>query len=709
MIHRGSWLRCLVLSGTFMLFGLMAGCGSDSDTSGIDVNTESLRIYQLWADSGSFAADAGDPSARRFQLTLSGGFDEEGEVMYFDNRGGKDAGFVTIGKLIRDVWPRVYGDLAPNATLKATTNEGVVYLSCIVEKPVLDAKTGTLTFAITYLSGDRPQADLAFTNPVLIITNNAKKVRPEIWSHQIDGDVATFEPVRNADGTFVDGTYTLRFQKALGNANGITCAPQRKSQSVPVAEYLQSWQARFGKVPPNATVMFPATNDQVGGVHAVTLSNPAFDEESGSFSFTAKVIYSPFLPIGKSGLSVKMPTLFIDGGPDGFPALFGNVFAIQFRNSTKANVTVWLERTQPPCSRQVAHDQGCSDTDWTKLQSQFAQSGTKFHIINAEGTYARAPVLSHTDLAPGETLRISPPLDSDRMPQWYYGAKGHEATAGVAAWVTKKGIQMPTIGAVTKLEFNLDNPHKQIVYDLSVIEGANMKVTMTYEGPGTSAPIMKECRIPLDAYDPVKNIDGCPYGGPEPMANSSAQSCINPKWYPYDSIGTEVVKPSWVVAAKDFTLTDADNSKYSALLAESTLALKGWIAYNQGINPNWNLPLHYSKDGFTGYMLAEAGIGDADGKKTFLPAKKAYHVWWATNPVSKGWKGYVQNNRKGICDSYVWAYDEKVWKPSDFELGNDGFTTDGNVNPLHDNPINPLISQKQYKDSYLNIDITQIK
>lgn len=696
-----SWITFVVLFCMVIATGTMTGCDSGGGS-----NTQSLRIYQIWADDGSFTADAGDATARKFQLTLNGGFTADDEVMYFDNRGAKDAGFDTFGNLVNTVWPKVYGT-APNATLKATTSKGVIYLSCIVDTPVLDTKTGKLSFAITYLAGDRPKADLAFTDPVLIITNNAATIQREVWSHQINGDSATFEPVKNPDGSAVEGTYTLRFHKALGDANGVTCAPQRKTQSISVQQYLQGWQTRFGTNPPNATLMFPANNDQLGGVHAVTLSNPVYDEATGSFSFTAKVIYSPFLPIGKTGLTVKLPTLFVDAGPGGFPKYDGNVFSIQYRNSTTDTITVWLEPTQPPCSKQVAHDQGCSATDWTALQNQFTKSGTKFVIIDANGTSKNTSVLSHTDLAPGETLRIIPPLGSDGMPQWYFGAAGSETTAGPATWVTKKGISMPAVGAVTKVEFNPD-PNHILWFDLSAIEGVNIQVTMSYEGPGTADVTTKECKIPLDDYSDT-NSDGCPYGGPETMTGSTASSCLHPRWYPYDSIEAAVLKPSWVVAPKDFTLTDSDNTKYAAILADATQALKGWIAYFSGQDSRWKPPVHYATDAFTGYMLADGAIGDADGKGTFLPAKKAYHIWWATNPVALGWKQYVQQNGKGNCDSYAWAYDEKVWKPADFTKSNNGFTTDGNVNPLNENSIVPLVSHALSKNTYLNIDIAQVK
>ena len=150
------------------------------------------------------------------------------------------------------------------------------------------------------------------------------------------------------------------YAKIIDNAAfGYACAPHRKSSTITVKEYVDSWQDRFGAIPPNATIAYDATDDQIGGVQVVTLSNPVYDETTGSISFTARLLYSAFLPIGKSGQTVNSPSIFIDGGADGFPTYKDNVFSIQYRNSSSSAITVWLQGDQPPCSKAEAEAKNC--------------------------------------------------------------------------------------------------------------------------------------------------------------------------------------------------------------------------------------------------------------------------------------------------------------------------------------------------------------
>lgn len=696
--------RCIILLWLVILASLTAGCSNDNSS-----NTESLNIYEIWATSGSFTAVAGDETARQFQLNLSNQFTEDDDVLYFTNRGAQQAGTFKLGNLISNIWPRVYGSVAPNAILqgKTVTNE-TVYISCIVDKPILNKATGQLSFSITYLSGQRPNTNLALTDLQLIITNNAATAQPEVWSHNLDGATATLEPSTNADGT-----YTFRIQNAFGSVLGITCAPQRKTETITTKLYFDHWNTRFGTNPPNVSVSFTDSNILVSQAFIATLSNPVYDEKTGSVSFTAKNVYFPFGSIGKNTLTMKAPTVFIDAGPGGFPTYADNVFSIQVRNSTADEITVWMMKNQPPCSEAVAATGKCDNSlSWDLLADAFKQSGTKFYRILSDGTWKEIEKPSNsTTLKTKEILRIVPPV-ANGTPQWWWSDGKNAVTAGTVMWVTKSTVSMPSPpkdGGV--FEYNVQGGSRwgtvdqKVFWDISAVNGMHFKATMAFEGPGcgtsdncgcSTAP-NKLCQVPLEDYD--VNTDGCPYS----LTDGLFKTCPNPKFYPYDSLDNRI-KPSWVVAPKSFTQSDLDLSQYATWMSETKTAVNGWLDYltSNGIP----LPEHYAKDAITGYVLSDAAIGAVDNSK-YLNAKKGYHVWWSTNPVAQNYLKYLQQNNKGNCDAYGWTYDEKKWKTGDSFTG-------ANVDPPENKSVHPNVecltkpADSTKEGKYLNIDINYI-
>ena len=293
--------------------------------------------------------------------------------------------------------------------------------------------------------------------------------------------------------------------------------------------------------------------------------------------------------------------------------------------------------------------------------------------VKTNGTYGvprEVAVSNHIDLEKGETLRIVPPL-SGIIPEWYWNIINDKKetipyTAGVGAWVTKKGISMIVHDWISFFEFNLDSKQQLIWFDISAVDGVNANATMTYEGPGcgsdttckTGATLPKVLKTNIDAYD--GNNDGCPYI----MTYGSQATCSNPKFYP-TTIDAGKKKPAWVIASDKFTKNDVE-LKHADI----------WKAAG-------------SPDGLT---MAQAPSGES-------VKKKAYHIWWSTNPVAQGWLKYLQNNAKGKTDAYGWAYDEKRWKTGD--------TFDVHGNPPDNKAVFPLVHGPNLKDTYLNIDILE--
>lgn len=597
-------------------------------------------------------------------------------MLYFTNRGAQEGGYDTTDNIMNNIWPRVYGSVAPNAIIKATTTQGEIQLVCTLSKPLYNKNKNQLEFTVTYLDGQRPDPALALSAVKMIITNNAPQVKPEIWSHLVTADLAVVTP------TGTDGIYTLTLQHP-DEAMGLACAPQRKTSTISIGRYIDGWAARFGTDPPNATLAYDPSNEQIGGVQIVTLTNPVYNEITDSLRFTAQLVYSALLPIGKNGLTVKNPSLFIDGGEDGFPTYAGNVFSIQYRNSTDSGITIWFGGDQPPCSKAEAAncDTGIVNdeyaTKWKNLYDAgvFTRSGTHFYITDTSGKSTEVAVSNSIDVPKGETLRIIPPQPPSvgSAPEWYYKKNGKIETAGVVAWATKKGVQMPAPEPVTVYEYNLDSAQKIIWFDLSGVNGINTNATMVYEGPGcgndincgTGVTLPKVLKSNLDDYNGTN--DGCPYS----MTFASAKSCPNPKFYPKSKIDTG--KPAWVVSTDEYTTTDA------SLPANVTL---------------WNVAVAANKGAtFTGLDLARAGDGSAK-------IKPVYHIWWSTNPVGQGWLKYLQSNKKGKTDAYGWAYDEKRWKLGD--------TFDIYGNPPDNKAVEALVHGTYKNNTYLNIDILKL-
>ena len=211
--------------------------------------------------------------------------------------------------MYKNIWPRVYGKVAPNALLRATAADGsVIALFCMLEQPIYNAASGKLSFVMTYLNGYRkPASNLAVTDVKLVILNNAASALPEDWAQLMTCDTGTFTPVNS-----IDGTCTLSIRHAHDNVFSYTNAPARKSKILTVGDFMRSWRTRFGSTHPNVSIVYSVGKGAYNAVQFATLTNPLYDEATGNISFTAKILYGT-APIGSSGLQVTNPTLIIDG------------------------------------------------------------------------------------------------------------------------------------------------------------------------------------------------------------------------------------------------------------------------------------------------------------------------------------------------------------------------------------------------------------
>jgi hypothetical protein len=335
MVSRWTAFQLIIVISLSIISCILVSCGSGGDS------TESPRIYQMSADAGSFTVVAGDDQGTTFQLSLS---DVRRDIIWFSDRPSRDAGVDTVDNLITNIWPNVYGSVAPNALMKATIpNQGDIQIFCIIDRPVYNAATDSLTFTITYLNGNQlPITNLAVQDVKFIIIDNASNTETDEWSQLLFGARAWFE---STDAT---GIYTFRLTSAYPDVLSYTGAPDRSSAKIALQEYLQSWQDRFGDTPPNVSISSTLENGDTK-IDMVTLSAPVYDENTNSISFTAQALY------GAVQINQKLanPILFTDANqgsmdiPDP-PANNPSYFQIMIVNRTgkKAESPRGLKKTR---------------------------------------------------------------------------------------------------------------------------------------------------------------------------------------------------------------------------------------------------------------------------------------------------------------------------------------------------------------------------
>lgn len=667
------WFKSLSILGTLVLASFITGCSNGSNSNPLEVvgsqpvaDPQSLRNYELTAEEGSFKAVGEAGGQAEFQLSLHG----LGDVLFFTNLGVTETGYETVQGLVNKLWPSGTSAVAnepfgPNATLRYSVDGEVHDLLCVLEKPIYDESTGQLDFTITYLDGVRP-VDEDNLRDVKIIIKKAAEIHPVQWSIILNGNSATL------DVTDISGEYLLTIEGVNEHIFAAASAPHRNSLPMTANDLIRHWETVADASPLNASLSYSAPINAESGAHRLTLQNPVYDVDRNVMQFTAKAL-SGTTSI-ESGISINHPTIYLDSTAGiAFPTSVDNRFSIQYRNSTAEAVTVWLNGAQPPCSESEATS--CSvgavpdhyTMDWKNMKGAFKSSGTHFYVHNKKTKKTKEiEVTNRINLERGETLRIVPPVGADNHPQWYYSVGGNVTTAGVTGWVTKKGVNMPAPTQVNLFEFNVDYPGKTIWGDISAVDGLNSNGTMAWVGRGcgknptcgTGVTMPRRLMTNIEPYN--GRNDGCPHI----MVVGGARTCPNPKHYPPRITTRE--RPHWVVGSDSFT-TDKVSTGHAEI-------------WRKAGSPN-------------GLQMCAAASGLA-------APKEAYHIWWPTNAVGKGWLKYLQKNRKGRCDAYGWAYDEKKWKPGD------SFNKDGN--PPDNTSVTPLFAGPMKNDTYLNIDILKV-
>lgn len=654
--------------GSLVLASFLVGCSGGGNNNPAFVEDlqaaaapQSLRNYELTAQEGSFSAVGENANENAFELSLSG----VSEALFFTNQGVLEAGADPVKNLVTNIWPEQYETIGPNAVLQYSAGGEVYDLSCVLNNPTYDESTGLLNFTVTYLDGVRPVDGENFQDVKITITKNATEPHPAQWSTILNGDTASLDETDDPD------EYLLTITGVNEHIFASAAAPHRNSLPMTSGDLINRWETGSDGSPPSASLSFSAPRNAEAGVQVLELTNPVYDSDRDVMQFTARSLFGT-TPIG-AGMSVNRPTLSIDGAvAHAFPTATENHFSIQYRNNTPETITVWLNGAQPPCSKTEAPScvvGGVPDhytTDWKNLKDMFKKSGTHFYVLDSKTRKSREiEVTNRINLKRGETLRIVPPLGADNKPQWYYSSGGKAITAGVTGWVTRAGINMPSPMQVNLFEYNLDYPQSKLWADISAVDGLNSNATMAWAGHGCGNP---DCgtgvTMPRRLMTNIERYNGKNDGCPHIMKVAGANTCPNPKHYPPHI--TAGARPDWVVGNSSFD-TEKVSSQYASY----------WT--------NAGSP--------TGLEMCAAASGLA------LP-KEAYHIWWATNSVAKGWLNYLQKNKKGRCDAYGWAYDEKKWKPGD--------KFDKQGNPPDNTSVTPQFAGSMKDDTYLNIDILKV-
>jgi hypothetical protein len=327
----------LSLIAGFLAIGFL-GC-SDSDSSSTDLTN---RLYVTAAESGTLTPTG---NGDEFIITLNNVFPD---VVWFNDRPQGDTGEDTTADFIGYLWPRVYGQVAPNAVIKFFVSGANAGLFVALNAREYDSNTETLTFQATLLNStfDEKPGNLGFEIPVITILNNVSGQNGGS-SFVIYGESASLaltgtqgQPTSaQLNVTATQGQYTLT-QNDLDNevllANN---APGRYSNVSTTESFVEQWSSRFSDSPPNAVISGLTDSGELVG-YFLTLSEPTYEEAANRITYPATFLDRETGPEFK----INSATLIVDSADKGYYEMTvqNNFGAGEFYGATPTDEQIWL-------------------------------------------------------------------------------------------------------------------------------------------------------------------------------------------------------------------------------------------------------------------------------------------------------------------------------------------------------------------------------
>ena len=435
-----------------------------------------------------------------------------------------------------------------------------------------------------------------------------------------------------------------------------------------------------------------------------------------------------------------------------FPSnISGNTFSIQWRNSTKLEMTLWLQPTQPLCtykeaSANIACDiKGYLDAGNGGTAAQ-ASCNPKFGQLDPECTTNSCPgcfctadgtcnsynnsidgisweknselqkamkasnvVMQKYDkqnklisgnweqnipnfiiIQSGETVRLGVPYnDSKKINEWVNDLTDFDSSIGkgTRSWVTLNKLY----------------PYENTASDIFVFEHNVFGSTPDTNSVNWDLSAVDGIHITSEAYFADENgtaID-CDKGSSLRFCNTNVQSVSKSSngcpWSAEvfkDAAGQS--RPTGTYSCKQ-PQNWADNS---AVTKDGTVKA---INFTSDYVPKY---LPSANPVLTGLELATAASGTASDKKQ-------YHVWYATNDQARLWLDWLQFNNYNPgdsddikCNSYGWQYDEQRYVVGQTP---DPQTWDKLGNPGVNTTIDPDQMCRLTGNNYLNIEIKSVK
>ena len=191
--------------GVFVVVGFLGmvcfGCSSDSSSTPSNLST---RVNVLVAENGTLApvvqSEGGDTVSAtdqswEYTLTLE---NVSKQVLWYTDRPGRESGSEIVQTYIA-LWPKMYGDVSPNAVLDGYLKEEISNdgLFLMLEKPVYDSKTDRLTFQVTLLDSTmdnkNPDIPLDIDHIKMTVLDNSPEDETDDWSFAQVAPGAYFE------------------------------------------------------------------------------------------------------------------------------------------------------------------------------------------------------------------------------------------------------------------------------------------------------------------------------------------------------------------------------------------------------------------------------------------------------------------------------------------------------------------------------------